>query len=249
VNDAEIEARLRTARYGRSRELSFETRSTNDDARARAEAGARDGHVVVAERQTNGRGSHGRSWSSPAGGLYFSVVVRPALEVNALPPLTLASGLSVAEAIETLAPDAGPARVKWPNDVLLRGQKCAGILVESATTGRRLDHAIVGIGINVGPRSFDAELAESATSVTGVDRAALLADILLRLERAVATLESEGPASLVAALDARLALRDQRVRVGDRVGRLVGLAETGALLVETDERVVVSVVSGRLTPA
>jgi len=245
VNEADLEALLSTARYGRSRELVAETTSTNDDARARAEAGARDGHLVVAGRQTAGRGSHGRAWSSPEGGLYFSLVLRPRLEAAALPPMTLAAGRAVAEAIEAVCERSLRAEVKWPNDVLIDGKKCAGILAESATIAGRLDHAIVGIGINVGPVAFEGELADSATSLPDISPVALLAEVLLGLERAVASLESEGTAPLIAALESRLAYRGERVRVAESFGRIVGLAPTGALRLET-EGGIRDVVAGRI---
>ncbi len=234
MNEDAFESRLETARYGRSRELLAETGSTNDDARARAEAGAPDGHLVLAERQSVGRGSHGRSWSSPPGGLYFSLVLRPRLAPRVLPTLTLATGLAVAEAIDRNAEGAPPARIKWPNDVLLSDKKCAGILVESATTAGELDHAIVGIGINVGPLHLEGELAKTATSVPAPSREALLADVLTLLEARVAALEDAGPEALIDALDARLAHRAKRARIGDVVGRIEGLAPSGALRIVTD---------------
>src|SRR5689334_18189002 len=91
---------LRTVRYGRSLRVLATTDSTNDDAHEDAARGALDGHVVVADAQRSGRGSHGRTWASPAGtDLYLSIVARPELSLNELPPLTLAVGLAVAEAV------------------------------------------------------------------------------------------------------------------------------------------------------
>jgi BirA family biotin operon repressor/biotin-[acetyl-CoA-carboxylase] ligase len=245
VNEDELESRLETARYGRSRELLEETRSTNDDARARAEEGAPDGHLIVALRQSGGRGSHGRRWVSPPGGLYFSLVLRPRLTARALPTLTLAAGLAVAEAVERSAPAAAPAQIKWPNDVILSRRKCAGILVESATTANTLDHAVVGIGINVGRVELGDELREIATSVPEVSREALLADVLSLLETRVASLQSGGPEALVGALESRLAHRGKRVRVGDVVGLVEGISPSGALRISTDAGVV-EVVAGSL---
>jgi len=245
VNAADFEAQLRTARYGKPLELLEVTTSTNDDARARAEAGARDGHLVVAREQSAGRGSQGRSWSSPTGGLYFSLVLRPRLETPALPPLTLVVGRALAESIEARCPDLGPAEVKWPNDVLVDGRKCAGILVESATVGAKLEHVVVGVGINVGRDIWDAELQETATSLPETDHGALLADVLLRLEEGVALLEREGPASAVRAIEDRLAYRDETVRCGDVTGTLLGLSPSGALRIDTAKGIR-EVVAGRL---
>jgi len=245
VNAADFEAQLRTERYGRPLELLEVTASTNDDARVRAEAGATDGSLVVAREQSAGRGSQGRRWSSPSGGLYFSLVLRPRLETPALPPLTLVVGRAVAETIEARCPGLGRAEVKWPNDVLVGGRKCAGILVESATVGAKLEHVIVGVGINVGRDAWDAELQETATSLPETDHGALLADLLLRLEGGVALLEREGPTSAVRAIEGRLAYRGRTVRSGDVTGTLLGLSPSGALRLDTADGPT-ELVAGRL---
>lgn len=259
----QIAAQLSTERYGRSLDVRAETGSTNDDARAAADAGAASGHVVVADAQRRGRGSHGRSWSSPAGtDLYLSIVERAQLPPHAIPVLTLAVGLGVSRAVETLAPGR-EVRVKWPNDVWLDGRKCAGILVESSSTGARIDAFVIGIGLGVNRTEWPPELARTATSLRAaralgearpnwdeppLDRAAVLARVLLEVEAAVTTLVTLGPAPTVAALGARLALVGQSVRVGDEAGVLLGLAESGALRLRTERGAVREVIAGTLRP-
>jgi BirA family biotin operon repressor/biotin-[acetyl-CoA-carboxylase] ligase len=132
--------------------------STNDELRALAQTGAADGLVLLAERQTAGRGRRGAAWFSPAGeSLAFSLLVRPP-EAKALwPRLALAAGLAIAEAAESLGAQAG---IKWPNDVWIGQKKVAGVLVEAGT-----DFAIVGIGLNVNTLDFPPEVAEIATSL------------------------------------------------------------------------------------
>jgi BirA family biotin operon repressor/biotin-[acetyl-CoA-carboxylase] ligase len=132
---------------GEPQRVLDECGSTNDEAAAWARAGAPEGAVVIAGAQTRGRGRLGRAWHSPPGAaLYFSTVLRPKLPLQKLPPLTLAVGVALAEAVTAF--DV-PARLKWPNDVLVGGRKLAGILTESATQGGRLEHVIVGIGVNL----------------------------------------------------------------------------------------------------
>ena len=122
-----------------------EVESTMDDARRLAEEGAEEGLVVMAERQTAGRGRFGRNWVSGSENIHLSVLFRPALEV--LPELTMISAVAVVRAIrKTTALDP---RIKWPNDVLVDGRKVSGILVETTAAGSEISYAVVGIGINI----------------------------------------------------------------------------------------------------
>jgi BirA family biotin operon repressor/biotin-[acetyl-CoA-carboxylase] ligase len=249
-----VQALLRSRRYGRSLRVLPETDSTNDDARVDADAGAVDGHVVVADAQRRGRGSHGRSWASPAGtDLYLSVVARPELPLAQLSPLTLAVGLGVAEGVDAALedPNVAPARVKWPNDVWLVGKKCAGILVEARSSGERVD-VVIGIGLNVNRLSFPDEIATGATTLRAsrsdrrsLDRATVLAALLLHDERRVDAFVREGGEPLTRALDQRLALRGTRVRCDGREGTVLGVAPSGALRLGTEVGVV-ELISGRI---
>jgi BirA family biotin operon repressor/biotin-[acetyl-CoA-carboxylase] ligase len=247
-----VQALLRSRRYGRSLRVLPETDSTNDDARVDADAGAVDGHVVVADAQRRGRGSHGRSWASPAGtDLYLSVVARPELPLAQLSPLTLAVGLGVAEGVDAALedPNVAPARVKWPNDVWLDGKKCAGILVEARSS---LAPVVIGIGLNVNRLEFPAELTGSACSLrlarsahAPLDRAAALAQLLLCVERAVDRLVAEGPEPLMLELSGRLALHGVRVRCAEREGSVAGVAPSGALRLLTDHGLI-ELLAGRI---
>lgn len=250
-------ALLGTRYIGRSLTALAETGSTMDDARAAADEGADDGHVVLADHQTSGRGSHGRGWSSPPGSdLYFSVVLRPALELSDLPPLTLAVGLAVANTLaDTLAVSTSEAsvRIKWPNDVFVNGKKCAGVLVETRSGGLEPNAVIVGVGLNVNRSSFDPELAAESTSLTQVastlfDREALLARLLAALEHEVTRFVDAGPAAIVRDVEARLLHRGERVDVDGRTGTLLGVDPDGALRVEDSDGVVRRLLSGRVRP-
>jgi BirA family transcriptional regulator, biotin operon repressor / biotin---[acetyl-CoA-carboxylase] ligase len=241
-------------RYGRSHRALEVTESTNDDARRDALAGAPNGHVVTAEAQTRGRGSNGRSWSSPPGqDLFVSIVDRPKLPLVHLPPLTLAVGLGVARAVETLLEGRFRSEVKWPNDVWLAGKKCAGVLVESSTSGAAIDYVVIGIGLNVNRLEFDLELREIATSLRACtpeagpfDRKQVLAVLLDSVEREVDRYVAVGPAAIVQDLEPRLALLGRRARCGDVQGIVAGVSATGALRMHT-ERGVLELHSGRLT--
>jgi BirA family biotin operon repressor/biotin-[acetyl-CoA-carboxylase] ligase len=128
-----------------------EVDSTNAEAMRRAAAGEGAGIWIVADRQSQGRGRSGRSWASPAGNLYASLLLELGCTPETAQQLSLVAGVAAIEALSALAGDTLPAgrlRLKWPNDILLDGAKLGGILVESTTlAGRRF--AVLGTGINL----------------------------------------------------------------------------------------------------
>jgi BirA family transcriptional regulator, biotin operon repressor / biotin---[acetyl-CoA-carboxylase] ligase len=255
LHAARVEPRLQTLRYGRSLRVLDETGSTNDEARADAARGAASGHVVLAEMQTSGRGSNGRTWSSPRGqDLFVSIVDRPPLSLAQLPPLTLAVGLGVAEAVESVLGVPGSCRVKWPNDVWVHRKKCAGILVETSASGTNVESVVIGIGLNVNRLEFGEELSDIATSLRAsradrapFDRADVLAKLLFSVEQQVERFLAEGPAAIVRALEPRLAMVGERARCGEFEGEVAGVNASGALLMRT-ERGLTEVHAGRLLP-
>lgn len=136
--------------------------STNTEAIAQAKRGADEGLCTVAREQTGGRGRHGRTWvSEKDAGLYFSIVLRPRVEMRFLPLVTLMSAVAV---FETLKEHGVNPDIKWPNDLLAGGKKICGILAEITDTpkGRAV---IVGIGINLRSSAFPPEIADTATSI------------------------------------------------------------------------------------
>lgn len=132
---------------GRKVLVKEEVTSTNEVAKGLALEGEPEGTVVTAVRQTGGKGRLGRSWESPAGGVYLSVILRPELPARDLTLLTVLSCLPVAQAIEECC-QAVP-RIKWPNDVKLNGKKVAGILVEACYRGGEPRFLIMGVGVNL----------------------------------------------------------------------------------------------------
>ncbi len=143
-----------------------ETDSTNLQAKELASKGAPEGTLVIAEKQTSGRGRKGRTWFSPQGhGIYASLILRPALSPAEAPGITLITAVAAAEALISLT--RLPIRIKWPNDLLVNGKKLAGILTEISTEMDAVDYIIVGFGLNVNtPRDdFPKEIRNIATSV------------------------------------------------------------------------------------
>lgn len=151
--------------------------STNSEAKRRADAGAEDGTLIWARRQTGGYGRQGRAWSSAEGNLFLSLVVRPDCPLAAAAQFSFVTAVALGDAFGSVAPPMIEIGYKWPNDVLLNGRKAAGILLESkADSKQRLDWLVVGLGANVSTFPPDTRLPATslhfegcAPDVTAVD--------------------------------------------------------------------------------
>ena len=144
-----------------------ETASTNDDARRMAADGAADGTLVWAERQTSGRGRRGRRWESPAGNLYMSLLLRPAVPLAQAGQIGFLAALAIAETCAALLPHRAVA-CKWPNDVLIDGKKVAGLLLESeAQPDGVVDWLVLGLGVNVASHPEGMEFPATSLSAAG----------------------------------------------------------------------------------
>lgn len=231
----------RGVRLGEPLSAVAETGSTNDDAMEAARNGANHGALFVADAQTAGRGRRGARWASPPGeNLLFSVVLRPELSLQRSGTLTLAVGLAVREVAAARVTAA--VQVKWPNDVLARGKKLAGILLESQLDAGRVSAIVVGVGMNVGMREPPEDIATIATSLsllgdTRATREEVLVELLAALERRIAVHQQDGLRPVLAELRSHDALFGRRVRVDQVEGECAGIADDGSLIVRTDEGV------------
>ncbi len=185
-NKRELEQGLKTKTMGQTIYFYEETDTTNNRARELALEGAPEGTLVVAEKQTAGRGRRGKAWESPLGtGIWMSLVLRPQIRPAEASVLTLLCGLATAEAIE--AETGLSAGIKWPNDILINGKKAVGILTEMDCEMSQVHFVIPGIGINVNTASFPPEIADIATSLylecgKTVSRRRLVHKVMERLE-------------------------------------------------------------------
>jgi BirA family biotin operon repressor/biotin-[acetyl-CoA-carboxylase] ligase len=232
--------------------LLRETASTNDVASRESQAGASEGLLVLADRQTMGRGRQGRRWESLAGaGLYASALLRPHWRLAWTTRLTVIASVALAEAIEHVA-HVG-VQIKWPNDLVAGPglRKMGGILVEIQADPELIRGAVVGFGINVShePHDFPQNLRERATSLaieTGkhVRRADVLVEILGRL----AACYREDFERVREKWKERSATLGRLLRVaglgGEQSGAAVGLDSDGALLLRTASGATVSVTAG-----
>jgi len=226
--------------------------STNDLAASLAEIQVPEGTVIVAEEQTAGRGRRGRPWTSPRGGIWLSIILRPPLPLPQAPLIGLAAATAVARAIRVTT--GLLARVKWPNDVLIEGRKVVGVLVEA---GPGAEWVIVGIGINANvPRAaLPAETGYPATSLEEalghpVDRGVLVRTVLRELERKYDELCGGGALRIVRTWRemADTLGRVVRVETGGAVleGSADDIDDSGALLVRERDGVVHRVIAGEI---
>lgn len=249
----DVRAALDTRQLGRSLTCLDETGSTSDVAHRLGSEGLAHGHVVIADRQTSGRGRRGRSWVSPPGAnLYASILLRPQLEPRHAPELTLVAAVAFCEALRDLG---APVVIKWPNDLQIEGRKVGGILTEMSGVDGKVGFVVLGVGVNVNlnPEELPPELSAVATSLKEalgreLDRAQVLSAMLSRLERWLEVHAREGFEPVRARWSELSSTLGARVRVNlesqSMEGEAVGLDLDGALLLREDSGEVRRIVAG-----
>lgn len=258
---AEIEAGLKTQRFGRPVEAHEAIGSTNERAKEMARQGAPEGLLVTAEQQTAGKGRLGRPWQTPAGrALALSLLLRPLIPPTAAPRLTLVAAVAVAEAVRAVT--GLPVGIKWPNDLQSGGKKLCGILTEMEAEIEQVRFIVLGIGLNVNQtiEEFPPELRETATSLrlagggaVPLARLPLLQAILERLEACYDQFLSGGWPELLAAWRELSVTLGRPVRVipasGEPVweGTAFDLDPEGALLVRRPDGAVERVIAGEVS--
>lgn len=216
-----------------------ETDSTNKYARMLAREGAAHGTLVMAQRQTAGRGRRGRSWISPAGeGIFMSLIVRPQTDPSQVARLSLAAALATARAIDR---ETGlDVRIKWPNDIVAAGRKVCGMLLEMDASANGIESVVAGVGINVHQTQFDEEIAHTASSLDllagrRISRSLVVRAFLEEFERAAEMADDE----MMDAYRGYSATIGQRVQVigvtGTFTGTALDVTQSGTLLVKDDE--------------
>ena len=253
LNEAELAHYLAETRWaGHPALYRGETGSTNEDVMRLADEGSPAGTLVVADRQTRGRGRRGRSWVSPDGSnVYMSLLLRPSMAAGLVPMVTLVTALAVCETAQALSGGAGGCLygIKWPNDIVVRSdaepdwKKVCGILTELRLEEREIRDVTIGVGLNVNMTEFPEEIRDTATSMrnaaggAGIDRALLVGRIWERFEEVYELFEKAGSlAPLKERYEAVLVNRGRRVRVLDPKapfdGMAVGISDTGELAVQ-----------------
>lgn len=227
-----VAAQLRTRILGHPLLFYREVDSTNRQLALRA-AAAKEGLVLTADHQSSGRGRMGRAWFSPGGiNVHLSILLRPRVNLAQIATLPLVVGCAVARTVARLIPDV-PVKLKWPNDVYVKDRKIGGILCEMEADTDRVQHVIVGIGLNVNLRRsrLPAGIARTATSLAIVagrtfSRAEVVAELLNQLEPIYQLWCTEGLEPFLADIAALDLLKGRAIRVEQAGGRIVeGVAE------------------------
>lgn len=240
-----ITAGLQTRRLGKKVFCFKETTSTNAVAYKLAEDGAPEGTVVLADAQTSGKGRLGRVWLSPPGvNIYASVILRPPLLPVEASQLTFISAVAVARTIEKLS-SLEPA-IKWPNDILVNGNKIAGLLNEMSAETERINFVIMGIGVNLNmtAEQFPEDLRYPATSmlIAGgicVDRSRFVRRLIEEMDELYNTFLVQGDVPVREEWLRRSQMQGRMVKVSSAesviCGMVTGIDHIGGLLLKLDD--------------
>lgn len=257
IDVAKIKAALETTSFGQVIHYEEQLASTQPVAHQLAQQGAQEGTIVICEQQTAGKGRMLRPWVSEKGkGIWMSVILRPDVPTYKAPQFTLVAAVAVAKAIEDVV-DVRP-EIKWPNDLLINGYKCTGILTEMQAEPDRINALIMGIGINVNhaAEDFPEELRPIATSLKmitnkEIDRATLIARILFYLEQYSAAYVADGFTHIKKEWENYSCTLGNRIRVTTLreqfVGQAIEISEEGILSVRLDDGEVKRVYSADIT--
>ncbi|MGB7970254.1 MAG: biotin--[acetyl-CoA-carboxylase] ligase [Methanobacterium sp.] len=249
----EVKKGLKTKFMGKDIHYFKEVDSTNDVAKYLAQNGAEEGTVVVAEIQNRGKGRRGKTWISPPGGVWMSIILRPDIPTSKAPQLTLVTGVAVAETLKKeLKLDVG---IKWPNDILIGKKKVCGILTEVNASVNKVNYVIVGIGIdmNVDVPLFPPDLQEGATSLKNeldseINGAILVQKFLLNLEKLYGQFTSGKFPDILNEWRFLSKTIGSQVEVRTRGktirGNAVGINKDGILILELDDGSLRKIISG-----
>lgn len=255
INASQISQYLNTKWLGKTIIYEPVMDSTNIQAKRLGENDGVSGTVVVTEKQTAGRGRRGKSWVSPEGNCYFSMLLRPDVRMDRAPVITLIAAMAMAKAIrETVKLDT---QIKWPNDVIADGKKLCGILTESSTDLEYIHYVVVGIGVNCNQVEFPEELRNMAASIcqlTGqkVNRARLLAVFFDCFEEYYDIfLQTEDLSRLSDEYNGLLINRGKEVKLveknGERILTAIGVDDMGGLIVENSDGNRETIISGEVS--
>lgn len=251
LSPARIKDGLRTNLIGKNIQYFKEIESTNIIARQMA-GSVEEGTVVIAESQTGGLGRLGRKWISPEGGIWFSVILKPKMQPIYAPRITLLAGVAAAKVIRGYGL---PAKIKWPNDVLLNNKKVCGILTEIGAEMDSINYVILGIGIdaNVDTETFPDEVRDLSTSLKKelgheIDRVEFVQKLLSELESLYLKFQKEGFSSILEEWRNMCGTIGEWVKITTQTrtiyGEAIGVDSEGALILETGEGKLEKIVAG-----
>lgn len=256
LSPEEVKGELQTKVFGQEHYFYFkEIDSTNNFAKKLAAEGYPEGTVVIAERQTAGRGRRGRQWQSePGQGIFMSLILRPVLPVKELSRITLIIAVAIVDTLNEVGIKSG---IKWPNDVLINGRKIAGILTEAVTDMDGIEYIVTGVGLNVNTltQDFPEEFRSIATSVQEeagrlIPRVELLRGLLLQLENRYQQLISGGFSEILEKVRSLSIVIGRDIQIdsvnGITSGRAIDIDNNGFLMVRDAMGNIHHVMSGEI---
>ena len=168
IKASEIAKDLNTEYIGKNLYIYKEVSSTNTIAKFLSMNGVENGTVVISEKQTKAKGRSGKSWESPLGGVWLSIILNPNVDHSKIPLITLATGVAVAKTLENIGVE--DPEIKWPNDIMINGKKVCGILTEAVAKFNTIESVIIGVGIdaNLDVEQFPEDLEEGTTTLKEV---------------------------------------------------------------------------------
>lgn len=254
IKKSEIQKDLNTKYIGKELYVYNEVNSTNTIARFLSLHDAENGTVIISEKQTHAKGRSGKSWESPLGGVWLSIILKPNVDHSRLPLITLATGVAVAKTLEKIGVEN--PEIKWPNDIMINGKKVCGILTEAVAKLNTIENVIVGVGIdaNLEIGDFPEELQAGTTTLK--DELGRFGDENLLIKLFLE--EFERISEIFYEKDYESILKDWRKRsytIGKIVevrepfntyydAYVVGIGKDGALIVEKIDGTLEKVISG-----
>ncbi|KEQ57305.1 Bifunctional protein BirA [Marine Group I thaumarchaeote SCGC AAA799-E16] len=244
----EITSGLKTKTIGQQAFYFDSTDSTQNQALKMAEESENNGAIIVAEKQTGGRGRSGRKWISPKGGIWFSVILHPKFDISITTLFPIASALALSIALEktfNISPE-----LKWPNDITIKGKKLAGMLVDVSLESNKIENLVLGVGINFdvdvkqieknlkGTPNFYgvASLNEQKTKIKPIE---LVQSFLTELEKIYKSLEAKQTRKIISEWTKRSSTIGKNVKLntvdGEIKGKALRIDEDGALVVSNNK--------------
>ena len=254
IKAEKISKNLDTKYIGKNLYIYNEVNSTNTVAKFLAMNDVENGSVVISEKQNAAKGRSGKSWESPLGGVWLSIILNPNVDYSKLPLLTLATGVAVAKMLEKVG--VKNPQIKWPNDIMIYGKKVCGILTEAVTTFNTIENVIIGVGIdaNLDITDFPKELQDGTTTIEielgkKEDENTLIKIFLEEFEKISELFNNEGYEEILKEWRKRSYTIGKIVEVREPFnkhydGYVVGIGKEGALIVEKIDGTFEKVISG-----
>ncbi len=254
IKASEIAKDLNTEYIGKNLYIYKEVSSTNTIAKFLSMNGVENGTVVISEKQTKAKGRSGKSWESPLGGVWLSIILNPNVDHSKIPLITLATGVAVAKTLENIGVEN--PEIKWPNDIMINGKKVCGILTEAVAKFNTIESVIIGVGIdaNLDVEQFPEDLQEGTTTLKEVlgregNENSLIKTFLEEFEKISEQFIHEGYEDILKEWRKRSYSIGKIVEVREPFNTyydayVIGIGKEGALVVEKIDGTLEKVISG-----